>query len=178
METPPYLTNAVKVYTGKRIDVVTTFQKGRSGSPRLREVVIHPGSVLIVPELADGRIVLIQNYRIAVNEPLWELPAGTLESGEPPIECARRELLEETGYRCGSIEPLLDFYTFPGIGNERMYAFLAKDLTLDTQRLEDGEDITVTPLPWDEILRMIFNGTIHDAKTIAGLLYLQALLHQ
>lgn len=134
-----------------------------------REVVIHPGAVLIVPVLPDGRVVMIHNYRFSVERELLELPAGTLESPEPPIECAVRELEEETGYVAESIEPLAAYYTTPGFTNELMYAFVATGLTATQQRLEGTEQIRVEPMPLAEALRAASDGRIMDAKTIAAL---------
>ena len=101
-----------------------------------RDVVVHPGAVVILPVLEDGRLVLIRNYRYPVEKELLELAAGTREPDETPLETARRELEEETGYRAGVIEPLTEFYTSPGILTERMYAFLATDLTEVGQNLQ------------------------------------------
>jgi len=139
--------------------------------PQTRELIVHPGAVVILPILADGNIALIRNKRWAVGEELWELPAGTLEPPEPPDQCAARELIEETGYRAGRLTHLTDFYSCPGFCTELLYAFLATDLTHVGQQLEETEQITVEPTPWDRVLEMIRSHQIRDAKTIAALLY-------
>jgi ADP-ribose pyrophosphatase len=135
----------------------------------VREVVVHPGAAVVLPILKDGQIVMIRQFRAALNQGLWELPAGTLDEGEQPIETARRELEEETGYRAGRIEPLIDFYTSPGVLTERMYAFVATELTQVGQRLDEGEELEVEPMPRDRVERMLLNGELHDGKTIATL---------
>lgn len=135
------------------------------------QFVDHPGAVVILPLLADGEIVMIQNERPAVGESLWELPAGTLEPGEKPIETAYRELAEETGYQAKAMDPLLNYYTTPGFCNEKIHAFLATDLTFIGQNLDPTEKITTTRFRMEALLEMIREGVIHDGKTIATLLY-------
>jgi len=144
-----------------------TDEKGRSVR---REIVRHPGAVVVVPVLEDGRLVLIRNYRIAVDDRLWELPAGKLEENEEPQRAAARELEEETGYRAGRIRPLTAFFTSPGFADERIHAFIAEELTFVGQNLEPGEQIEAETLPRDEVLAMIADGRIRDGKTIAAVL--------
>ena len=137
------------------------------GKAIIRYVVVHPGAAVILPVLDDGRLVMIRQVREVVEQELWELPAGTLEPGEPPIETARRELEEETGYRAGKIEPMVEFFSTPGICTEKMHTFLATDLTQVGQRLEQNERITVEVLEASEVRRMLLAGELVDAKTIA-----------
>ena len=134
-----------------------------------REVVVHPGAVLILPFLSDTEIVMIHNLRHAVGRELLELPAGTLDSGEDPPTCALRELEEETGYRADFVEPLCEFFTGPGICTELMHAFVAKDLKKSRQRLDATEEIRVQVLGLEEALDMVAAGQIVDGKTIAAL---------
>jgi len=134
-----------------------------------REVVRHPGAVLIVPRLDGDRLALVLNYRVAVNKRLWELPAGTLEPGESPETAAGRELEEETGYRAAVIAHLGDFYTSPGFSDELMRVFTADELEFVGQRLEPHEDIEVGVVTVDEAMAMIDDGRIIDGKTIAAL---------
>lgn len=143
-----------------------------------REKVTHPGAVIVLPVLDDGRLVLIRNQRFVVGEELIELCAGTLEPGEPPIECAARELIEETGYKSGKLTPLTKFYTSPGFSDELMYAFLATDLTEVGQQLEPTEDIAVERFSPADVTAMIERGEITDGKTIATMLYWQAFIGQ
>lgn len=140
-----------------------------NGSTITREIVVHPGAVVIVPVLDDGRIVLIRNFRYTVDQELWELPAGTREAGEKTMETAARELEEETGYRADKLTPLAEFYTSPGILTEKMYAFIATGLENVGQKLEPGERITVEPIECKNVERMLMVGDIQDGKTLAAL---------
>ena len=141
-----------------------------------RDVVIHPGAVVILPLLDDEHILMIKNERFAVGETLWELPAGTLEPREHPDATASRELVEETGYEAKKIEPLTNFYTSPGICNERMFAYIAQDLSYVGQKLDETEKITVEVVEWKKIREMIRNGEIHDGKTLTTLLFYLSFL--
>jgi ADP-ribose pyrophosphatase len=158
-----------------KFQVVRATQITPSGKSTTREIVRHPGACVIVPLLDDGRVCLIRNYRVAVKQTLIELPAGTLEPPEPPRETARRELIEETGFRAERLEPIHAFYLSPGILDERMHLFLATGLSAGAPAREEGEEIENWPVPWDEAVAMIFRGEIQDAKTIVGLLWVDQL---
>lgn len=158
------------IHKGRKFDFEMVNVRLPSGRTVEREVVGHPGAVVIVPLLDDNRIALIRNYRIALDATLFECPAGTLEPPEPPESCASRELIEETGFRAATIIPLGWFYTTPGLTDEKMFAFVAKDLTPVGQDLQDDECITVSPVPVDEAFAMIDRGEIADAKSILSLL--------
>jgi len=134
-----------------------------------RDFIHYPGAAVVLPILDDGSIVMIRNYRFAVQEHLWELVAGVLEKGEDPASCAARELAEETGYTAGKIEKLGAFYTGPGTTDELIHAFVATELADGRQNLERYEQITVEPVAEHDVRRMILDGRIHDAKTIATL---------
>lgn len=158
------------LHRGRKFDFESLTVRRPSGGELQREIVRHPGAVVVVPVLGDGRIVLIRNYRISVEQRLWECCAGTLEPPEDPAVCAGRELIEETGYRAGRIEPLGWFYTTPGLTDERMHAFIAQDLVQVGQSLEDDESIEVAPVPAAEALAMIDRGDLRDGKSIAAIL--------
>jgi ADP-ribose pyrophosphatase len=161
------------VYQGRRIQVareVTALADGRSVE---RDLVLHPGAVVILPLVDPDHVCLLRNRRFVVGEELWEVPAGTLEPGEPPEQTAVRELAEETGYRAGRWRKLLEFYSSPGILSERMHLFLAQDLTPGPARPEAGEELRPEVIPWEQALAWARDGTIRDAKTLVALLYWQ-----
>lgn len=142
-----------------------------AGGMHAKDVIRHPGSVVIVPWLKDGEICLIRNYRVAVDRRLVELPAGTLDKpGENPLEAAHRELREETGFTAGTMHLVRSFYPAPGMLDERMHLFLATALTAHPPAREAGEDIENLIVPWQEARAMALDGRIEDAKTIVGLL--------
>ena len=140
------------------------------GTKVTKDVVRHPGSVAIVPLIDEQRICLIRNRRVTVSETLVEIPAGTLEPPESPLECAQRELIEETGYQAEIFEELTQFFPAPGILDEKMHLFVARKLTAGQHAREDGEEIENLVVELAEALQMIGSGEIHDAKTMLGLL--------
>lgn len=159
------------LFLAKRFRVERVTQESSDGSRHAKDIVRHPGAVAIIPLLDDGRICFVENFRVAVNQRLVELPAGTLEPPEPPIKTASRELAEETGYRAAHIELLTTLCMSPGILDEKMYVYVASGLTAGAMALEAGEDIRVICLTWPEALERVRDGRIHDAKSVAGLLY-------
>ena len=168
------MNTAEVLFQGQRFRVERAEQIMPDGSRHAREVVRHPGAVVILPLMDDGRVCFVRNYRVAVGHSLIELPAGTLEPSEDPVETAVRELAEETGYRAGRIERLLTFCMSPGILDERMHLFVAESLQPGPMALEAGEDIQPLAFTWAEALEMARRGEIADAKTLVGLLYYDA----
>lgn len=136
-----------------------------------REIVVHPGSVVVLPVLGDGRIVLIRQYRHAAGQYLWELVAGHKEPDEDPVEGAQRELREETGYTARRIRKLLEVFPSPGLLGERMDVFVAEGLTKGKARPEEDEKITQRIFTLQEAKDWIRSGRICDSKTVAGILY-------
>jgi len=158
----------------RRFRVEEVSQACADGSVRPREVVIHPGSVVVAPLVAPDHVCLVEVVRVAVGETLLELPAGTLDRDEPPAATAARELAEETGYRAGRIEPAGEFWMSPGVLRERMHLFVAEDLVPGEQALEPGELIRPRVVPWPEAVAMCLDGRIRDAKSVAAILLLDA----
>ena len=141
------------------------------GIEATREIVVHPGSVVVLPVLSDGRILMIRQYRHAAGQRLWELVAGHREPHETFAEAAPRELREETGYTAERITKLLEFYPSPGLLSEKMVVFLAEGLVKGQARPEDDEKISQRAIPLSEAEDWIRAGKIKDAKTVAGILY-------
>jgi ADP-ribose pyrophosphatase len=158
------------IYTGRRVQLEIHNLEDDDGRRHKAEVVTHPGAVVILPVLDERTILLIRNRRHAVGQTLIELPAGTLERGEDPMNAAGRELQEETGYLAGRLRIVGNFYSCPGITNEKMYAFAAFDLQPTRQALEHGEEIEVFESGIDDAIEWTRTGQIIDAKTIATLL--------
>jgi ADP-ribose pyrophosphatase len=142
-----------------------------SGLKATRDIVAHPGSVVVIPVFEDGRIVLIRQFRYAAGQYLWELVAGHKEPREDPAAGAHRELMEETGYTAKRVRKLFDIFPSPGLLGERMDIYLAEGLTKGKARPEDDEQISTKIVTLAEAERWIREAKIHDAKTIAGLLY-------
>ena len=142
-----------------------------SGLRARREVITHPGSVVVLPVLPDGRIVMVRQYRHATKQYLWELVAGRKEPEETPKQGAARELLEETGYRAKRFEVFLEVFPTPGFLEERMYIVLAKGLTPGEARPEEDEKIEVRAYRVKELAEMMKKGQLKDGKSVAGILY-------
>lgn len=159
------------LYAGKKIRLeVHRLEDAEHNTITSREVVVHNGAVVILPFLDENQICLIKNWRYSIGQTLVELPAGTLEKGEDPINCAGRELQEETGYLAHRIKPIASFFSSPGVLTEKLYAFAAYDLKKSRTALEEDEQIEIMPVQFDEAIDMVRTGQIMDAKTIATVL--------
>jgi ADP-ribose pyrophosphatase len=186
MDTHEILGRGEVLYHGKKFDVLRAVTAGRDGARVERVVVRHPGSVVILPVLVPAgaspvgeqgsgpQVVAIWNRRYSLGRDLLELPAGTNEYKEEPLVCAHRELIEETGYKAGRMEYLGRFYTSPGMTDELMHAFVARDLSFVGQALEADEEIRVRPIGVGEALAMVDRGEIEDAKSVLCLLWARA----
>jgi ADP-ribose pyrophosphatase len=135
-----------------------------------REIVEHHGAVAIVALDSQDRVLLVRQFRSAIQREILEIPAGTLEAGEDPAKCAVRELKEETGYSAASWEEMGKVYPSPGYATEQMWLYFARDLTASTAALEDDESLQVEIVPFRDAIAMIDRGEIVDAKSIAALL--------
>src|SRR5205823_11445599 len=165
-----------RIYTGRVINLDVDSVRFPDGSTGELEVIRHPGAAAVVPFASDPRgedptVLLIQQYRYATNGTLIEIPAGRLNPGEDPRVCAERELLEEVGVTAGRLERLTTIWTTPGFTDERIHLFWAADLTAGQHAREPDEFIEVTPKPLSEVLKLIRDGVISDAKTALAVLF-------
>jgi ADP-ribose pyrophosphatase len=141
------------------------------------DIVRHPGASAMVPMLNENTLLMIKQYRHAVGDFIWEIPAGTLEDNEAPIQCAQRELIEETGYSADSWQKLGEICPLPGYSDERIHIFLASELTPAKQHLDADEVLEVHEVDFKKAIEMILNGDIQDAKTIAALCFVNLTLY-
>ncbi|HKW47038.1 MAG TPA: NUDIX hydrolase [Gemmatimonadaceae bacterium] len=165
-----------RVYTGRVLNLDIDQVRFPDGSSGELEIIRHPGASAVIPFLSDPagddpQILLIKQYRYAAEDFLYEVPAGRLDPNESPADCARRELLEETGCTATSIEPLYTFYTTPGFIDERIHGFMATGLTRGESSREPDEFMTLETMTLSHALGLIRTGEIHDAKTALLILY-------
>ena len=165
----PQLLESTEIFRGRVFDItVDTVREGETIYKR--EVVHHPGSAVIIPVFDDDSVALVRQYRHPAVRYLLEAAAGTLKRGERPEEGAARELEEELGVVAGKMEKLTEFFVSPGFLEEKMWVYLATELTQTKQQLEDDEILDVVRIPFSQALEMITDGEIEDAKTIIGLM--------
>jgi ADP-ribose pyrophosphatase len=165
----PEVVSSEDVFRG-RVFTVSVDRVREGGGEHVREVVRHPGSSAVVAVAGDGTVTLVRQYRHPAVKYLLEIPAGGREQFEPPEDCARRELGEELGYAAGRLELLTEFFVSPGFCAEKMWVYLATELTETRRSPEDDEFLEVVSLDFARALSMIATGEIEDAKTIIGLL--------
>ena len=164
-----------KIFDGKVISLQVDEVKLPDGKLAKRELIKHPGAVAIIAIKDDKKLVLVEQYRKALEKTIIEIPAGKLEKGEDPAACARRELEEETGYDCESLELVTSFYTSPGFADEIIHVYLAKGLKKkeNAAGLDEDEFVNLLELTLDETLQAIKEKRIYDAKTIYAVQYIQ-----
>lgn len=167
--TEKYL-NSKKVFDGKLLKVYSDEVELPNGKSASREIIRHPGAVAVVPMLDDGRVVMVRQYRYPIGDTLLEIPAGKLDAGEKPEECAVRELAEETGYVARVLKKLTAIVTTPGFTDEVIHIYLAKELEMTEQHTDEDEFINIEIYSKEKLRVMIDNGTLSDAKTLVGLL--------
>lgn len=164
------LVDRKSVYKGKIIDL--TVDKVRiGGADYVREVVRHPGGVVVLAQLEDGRIPFVRQHRYPINRSLIELPAGKIDMGEKPEDCAARELEEETGFRPQSLEHVFSYYPTPGFCDEILHLYYTRELTVTSRKLEEDEDISVELHSFEKALGMSLRGEIIDGKTLLALFW-------
>jgi ADP-ribose pyrophosphatase len=158
------------VHRGRKIQVAIDVSQGPDGQTIRRDMIFHPGAVVILPVIDRDHICLLRNFRFVIDDTLWECPAGTLEVGEPIEHAAVRELEEETGYTAKRWRSLGYLYASPGVMDEKLHLFVAEELTQGKARPEADEELEPVTLPWTEALQMALDGRIKDAKTITAIL--------
>ena len=159
------------IYSGKKINIRKDEIVLDDGRKAMREVIEHPGSAAVIPFITEDEIILIQQYRYAVKELIYEIPAGTLDEGETFITCAKRELEEEIGYKAGILEPLMILYPSPGILSETMHLFKATNLVKTQTNYQAEESIKgIIQMKLNEAFEMVRKGLIRDAKTVCSIL--------
>jgi ADP-ribose diphosphatase len=164
-----------RVHSGRVLDLDVDTVRFPDGSVGELEMIRHSGASAVVPVLthdpADPEILLIRQFRHAADGPIWEVPAGRLDPGEDPDTCARRELVEEAGFRAGRLDRLTTIYTTPGFTDERIHIFAARDLEPTRHRREADEFIETHPIRLGAALDMVRSGAIVDGKTVVSLLF-------
>jgi ADP-ribose pyrophosphatase len=163
------INRSATLHKGRVFSLVNENYTLENGVTSEMDFIQHPGAAAMVPLLNDQEVVLIRQYRHAIREFIWEIPAGTLDAGESPLNCARRELVEETGYSADDWHQLGTITPLPGCSDERIHIFLASDLKPAEQHLDDDEILNVHPVSFNDALQMILAGKISDGKTISGL---------
>ena len=158
------------VFNGDLLKVYCDKVELPNGKNASREFIKHPGAVAVVPITEDGKIVLVRQYRYPIGKSMLEVPAGKLDKGEHPDECALRELEEETGYVAHHIEKMNSIYTTPGFADEVIHLYKADHLKLSKQCLDEDEFLDVEVYTKEEVKAMIVDGTINDAKSMLALL--------
>jgi ADP-ribose pyrophosphatase len=175
------LLNRRRIYDGRVFSTIVDDVEYPSGNRSIREVAEHGGGAVAFAVFPDETILLVRQQRYPIGDVLWELPAGKLDPGEDPLDCARRELEEETGYSAAQWQKLTAIYTTPGFCNERLHIYLARELTKhpDGRRLEEGElTMTVSILPVADAIAMIERQEIVDGKSICGILLGERMLRR
>ncbi|MCZ6539476.1 MAG: NUDIX hydrolase [Chloroflexi bacterium] len=169
----PTTVSVSRKYEGTRISLRVDTARFDDGLEFAREIVEHPGSVVLVPITAAGKVLLVRQYRQSAEKVLLEAPAGTIESGESPEATARRELQEEVGYKAGKLIPIGGSWVAPGYSTEYSHVYIAMELEPASLPADEGEDIVVAEFEFSDIHRLIIEGELEDQMSIAALLSAQ-----
>ncbi|QKJ65585.1 NUDIX hydrolase [Deefgea piscis] len=161
------------LFKGKLLNAFCDTVRLPDGSTATREYIKHPGAVMVIPQLADGRLLLERQFRYPLDRVFIEFPAGKLDAGEDPLACAQRELFEETGYSAASWEYLGVIHPIISYTDEEIKLYLARDLTAGERQLDDGEFLESITMSMPELIAGVLDGSITDAKTIAGVFWAQ-----
>ena len=165
-----------KIFSGKLIDLYFDHVELPNGKSSTREWIKHPGAVCVIPILPNGNLCLVRQYRYGPRAEFIEIPAGKLVAGEDPLVCAKRELEEEIGYSAGKLTFVTNIHPAIGFSNEKMWMYLAEDLILSKQNLDQDEFLELYPLSLNEAIDLISQGKITDVKTVIGILWLDKFL--
>ncbi len=165
-------------FSGRLIDLYLDQVKLPNGETSTREWIDHPGAVCLIPILPDGNICLIRQYRYGPGAEFIEIPAGKLDADEDPLDCAHRELEEETGYRANKLTFLTNIHPAIGFSNEKMWMYLAEDLVESITNLDQDEFLELLPTPLEDAMNWVWSGKITDVKTIIGILWAEKLLRK
>jgi len=167
------------IFEGRIIDLYLDEVSLPNGKTSSREIIKHPGAVAVIAITEEEKILLVEQYRKALERTLIEIPAGKLEKGEDPRESAKRELMEETGYTCENLEHITSFYTSPGFANELVHIYQATGLKQERElQLDEDEFVSVMEVTYDEALNLVKEQKIFDAKTMYAVQYWQMLKQQ
>lgn len=165
----PKVNSSVTLHRGRVFDLSKENVTLENGATVDLDIIRHPGASAVVPVSNSNTLILLRQYRHALGKYIWEIPAGTLDPNETPIECAKRELIEETGFSASSWQELGEITPLPGYSDERIHIFLSSDLVPAKQDLDKDEVLRVHEIALDRAVEMIYKGIIQDAKTICGL---------
>ncbi|MFD2617706.1 NUDIX hydrolase [Terrilactibacillus laevilacticus] len=163
------------IFNGRIVQLVVEDVELPNGAKSKREIVKHPGAVAVIAQTDDNKVILVRQYRKPLEKEIYEIPAGKLEPGEEPESSAIREMEEETGYTCGSVQHLVSFYTSPGFSDELLHVYVATDLVKGKPHLDEDEFLEIEEVELNEALQMIQDHRIYDAKTVYAIQYLQMI---
>jgi ADP-ribose pyrophosphatase len=175
------LLKADRIYTGRVLNLDQDSVRFPDGSTGQLEMIRHPGAAAVLPFLEDPSgpdplVILIRQFRHATDGFIYEVPAGRLDPGESPEECAARELVEETGYQASRFDRLTTIYTTPGFTDERIHLFLATGLKPGPPKREADEFLELHQFKWSEVLQLVRSGKVVDGKTLSAIMFVQCFV--